>query len=115
MDTFPSIGTPDWGFGSEPEAKVTKSEFGDGYELRRPAGLNHLKDTWSPQWSSLTPAQADSTYAWLRSRLNWKAFLWTHPTENRQVKVLCTSARVSHEDYGRSTLSATFVEDHNPA
>lgn len=115
MDIFPDIGAPDWGFGSDAKAKVAVSSFGDGYELRRPDGLNHITESWSPVWSSLDPATAYSAYQWLRQRLEWKAFLWAHPTRNSQVRVVCESVSMSDEDFGRSTLRASFRQDHNPA
>jgi len=115
MDIFPDIGAPDWGLDSEAQARVLKSSFGDGYELRRPDGLNHVTDSWGPNWSSLDPAEAAMAYEWLRARLNWKAFLWYHPTKKVNVKVVCESVSISDADFGRSTLSVKFRQDHNPA
>lgn len=115
MDTFPNIGAPDWGFDSDTEAKVIRSQFGDGYELRTPDGLNHLRESWGPTWSSLDPTEAGMAYNWLRARLQWKAFLWYHPTKKTNVKVVCESVSLNDAEFGRSALSAKFREDHNPA
>ena len=115
LDVFPNIGTPDWGFGTDTEARVAVSSFGDGYELRRPDGINHLTDSWSPSWTSLDPSVADATYQWLRQRMKWKAFLWMHPTKNVQIQVVCESASVADEEFGRSTLRMNIRQDHNPA
>lgn len=115
LEQFPDIGAPDWGLSAEPEADVESISLGDGYEIRRPAGLNHVKESWSPSWSSLDPAVATDAYNWLRARLKWKAFIWVNPLDGLETRVICTSARVSHADYGNSALSATFKQDHNPA
>lgn len=113
MDVFPDIGAPDWGLTDEVDAAVTKLAFGDGYELRQPAGINHLRDKWDLSWSFLGQAQADSTYKWLRQRKDLTAFLWAHP-DGRQIKVICTSVRLVRQDYNDDILSASFAQDFNP-
>lgn len=113
MDSFPEIGPPDWGLTEEPEASVNKVSFGDGYELRRPAGINHIRDKWDLSWSFLELEQAESTYNWLRERLSLTAFLWEHP-DGRQIKVVCTAVRLGHNNYNDDVLSASFVQDFNP-
>lgn len=113
MDIFPDIGAPDWGLTENPEASVTTISFGDGYELRQADGINHLRDRWDPVWSFLSPAEALSTYNWLKSRLSLTAFLWNHP-DGRQVKVVCKSVSLAHNNYNDDVLSASFVQDFNP-
>lgn len=113
MDTFPDIGTPDWGLTEDPEASVNTISFGDGYELRQADGINHLRDKWDLSWSFLTPAQAKSTYEWLRERKSLTAFMWDHP-DGRQVKVVCKTVRLTHNNYNDEVLSASFAQDFNP-
>lgn len=113
MDQFPDIGTPDWGLTDEVDASVSKISFGDGYELRQAEGINHLRDKWDLSWSFLTLEQATATYEWLRQRKDLTAFLWTHP-DGRQVKVVCTAVRLSHNDFNDDVLNASFVQDFNP-
>lgn len=115
MERFPLEVAPDWGLSTGVEANVVSTKFGDGYEMRRPAGLNHMKESWSPRWSELSPAEADSAYLWLRSRLKLNAFLWKHPVDGRDRKIICTEVSKSDDTFGVCALSATFVEDHNPA
>lgn len=114
LDNFPDIGPQDWGQAATPEAKVQVIELGDGYELRQPAGINHTKDTWSLSWSFLSPGVAQSTYDWLKSRMNWKAFRWTDLTTGQVHKVVCTSVNFSHKDYNDCNLTANFKQDFNP-
>lgn len=115
MDIFPDIGTPDWGFTEEdPEASVTQVQFGDGYTLRQPDGINYLRDAWSLTWSSLDEATAVATYQWLRVRKNLKAFLWTHPVSGNVIQVICTSVSLSYVDYNDYALRANFKRDFNP-
>ena len=115
LEQFPPIGAPDWGLGTDPEATVTRVRLGDGYEFRRPEGINHLKDKWSPTWSSLDPDVAEITHAWLKARLNWKAFEWVNPITGLPVKVLCTDAKLTHSDWNNCVLTVVFEQDFNPA
>ncbi|MCY1289969.1 Phage minor tail protein [compost metagenome] len=114
LETFPDIGAPDWGLASDPQATVTSISLGDGYDFRRPEGINHIRESWSPSWSSLDPAMAESAYQWLRERLSWRAFLWNNPATGQTMKVLCTNVRLSLSEWGNSTLTATFRQDFNP-
>lgn len=115
MVTFPEIGTPDWGFTEEdPEASVTQVQFGDGYMLRQPEGINYLRDAWSLTWSSLDETTAEATYQWLRQRKNLKAFLWVHPISGEQIQVLCTAVSLTYNDYNDYALRTTFKRDFNP-
>lgn len=113
LETFPDIGTPDWGLSVDPGADVTIVKLGDGYVVRQPTGINHLKDSWNPQWSTITDAQALSTYAWLRARLKLKAFLWPDP-EGVVKQVVCTSVRLTYNQYNDIGIAAAFEQDFNP-
>lgn len=114
MDTFPTIDNPDYGLSSSPEANVEETALGDGYVFREAVGINYLRDSWSPTWSSLDPAVAQSTYLWLRARLKLTPFLWFHPVEHVQYQVVCSSVTKTDDTWGNATLSATFVQDFNP-
>lgn len=114
LPDFPSIGAPDWGFSYDPVANVSKVTLGDGYEVRRPAGINHLKEQWKPVWSNLDEATAKSTYDWLKERLDWAAFYWTNPDNGERYKVLCTAVSLVKRGWNDVTLSATFEQDFNP-
>jgi phage-related protein len=113
LETFPDIGTPDWGLSVEPDASITTVTLGDGYEVRQATGINHLKDSWSPQWTSITDSQALSTYSWLRARLKLRAFLWVDP-EGVAKQVVCTSVRITYNQYNDMGVAATFKQDFNP-
>lgn len=113
MDSFPLKVNPDWGFTSTPEADIDEQKLGDGYILRRPKGINHIRDKWSPSWGFLTEAQTDSTYDWLKARLKLTPFLWKHPTEGTTYKVICTSVSKVAADVGLYSLKANFEQDFN--
>lgn len=111
---FPDIGAPDWGFSYDPQANVKKVTLGDGYEVRRPDGINHLKERWRPVWSNLSEPLAEYVYAWLKERLNWAAFMWTNPDNGVRYKVLCTAVSLEKKGWNEVTLTASFEQDFNP-
>lgn len=113
METFPLNTAPDWGLQSSPTADIEEQKLGDGYVLRRAKGLNHLRESWTPSWSFLTEAEAESNYAWLKQRMHLTPFLWTHPTENIAYKVVCKSVSKVVTDVGIFALRATFEQDFN--
>lgn len=113
MDTFPLLTAPDWGLESSPETNIEEQPLGDGYVLRRPKGINYIRETWSPSWSHLSQAECEATYAWLKTRLNLVAFFWTHPTTGISTKVICTTVGMVVADVGIFSLRATFKQDFN--
>lgn len=117
-DVFPpagvELGTPDWGFKESPEADVDVIPLGDGYESREPKGLNWIKDSYEPTWSSLETAPAQQAYEFLRARLKLKAVMWNHPVTGQPVKVVPQAVSINYDTYNNAILSVTFKRDHNP-
>ncbi|MGO2975928.1 phage tail protein [Hafnia alvei] len=86
METFRWKIDPDMGVESEPLVSVTK--FGDGYEQRRPAGLNNNLEKYS-----VTIRVKRGEVRYLRDFLNRhagvKSFMWTPPYSYQPIKVVC--------------------------
>lgn len=113
MDTFPFTTAPDWGLTDNIEAEVEEQVLGDGYRLRRPKGINYLRESWTPSWGFLGRQESINMYQWLKARLSVTPFYWQHPETLETVKVICSNvARVS-SDVGIYSLKATFVQDFN--
>ncbi|WP_062359625.1 phage tail protein [Vreelandella aquamarina] len=113
MDFLPDIGRePDYGLSGNPSFAVDAVQFGDGYEQRRPAGLNSVRRSWSVTWSLITQAQMELLRDWLLARKGVSAFLWDIPEEGETVQVVCKEAP-SHVYTGfqHYSLTATFTED----
>lgn len=114
MDTLPDI-PPDFGPSRNTEARIDETRFGDGYAIRRPAGINHLTDTRQVNWTLLTQAEFEELHGFLRPRLKVTPFLWQPPWAESAGKWLCTQLSAEEPTSARfARLSATFVEDHNP-
>lgn len=116
MDTLPDVGrNPSYGLVENPEFSVDTVSFGDGYEQRRPAGLNSNRRVWSVQWALLTTDQADMLYDFIMSRRGVYAFWWQIPETDEVVRVVCKEApSKTYSDYRLYQLSATFREDFAP-
>lgn len=86
METFRWKIDPDMGVDSEPQVSVAK--FGDGYEQRRPSGLNSNLEKYS-----VTIRVKRDEARFLRDFLNRhagvKCFLWTPPCSYQPIRVVC--------------------------
>lgn len=112
LETFPEVVAPDWGFSDETSEALHEVQFGDGYRLTVPAGINYQRGSWSLTWE-LDEAGVQLLYPWLKARKSVTPFLWTHP-DGEVYQVLCKSLRKSWRGFNDYTVSATFVQDFNP-
>lgn len=115
MERFPEIEAPDWGLSDEARVDVDQVQFGDGYQLRRRKGINSVREGWTLSWSALSTSVAKSTHAWLKARQGMTAFEWVHPVRGDVIKVVCTTTRLGYNNFNDDVLTATFVQDFNPA
>lgn len=112
LEQFPNIGNPNWGFTDETDDTLNEVQFGDGYRLVQPAGLNHQRGGWSLTFS-LEEADALPAYSWLKTRKKVTPFLWTHP-DGTEYQVRCESVRLTYSQYNDYTLAVTLTQDFNP-
>lgn len=115
IETLPNIRRqPDYGLTSSGEFTRDITAFGDGYELRRPSGLQPFRRSWSVNWTGLNPTDMETLRTFLNSKLGVTAFNCTIPFEGT-LKVICPEpVSVTHASYRLFSLSATFQEDLNP-
>lgn len=113
LEVFPDIGQPEWGLQVSTDAAVVTVKLGDGYTLRTPEGINHIRDAWSPVWPDITEAQALSTFAWLKARLKLKPFLWPDP-QGVLKQVVCQEVHLTYNQFNCLGVSASFEQDFNP-
>lgn len=86
METFTWKVKP--GMNIESEPRVRSVRFGDGYEQRRPDGLNSLLNKYS---ITLSPKNADAQIirAFLEKHAGATAFFWKPPHQTHMITVLC--------------------------
>lgn len=113
METLPAIPAT-YSPSVTPEFSVDTTKFGDGYELRRPSGLNSVSETWSVSWDALTRPQYETLYSFLVARKGVEAFSWRAPWDAAVKAWVCT-AMSSRRPIGPNVgaIQATFKEDHN--
>lgn len=116
IDVVPDVGVnPDYGLARTGQFRVRRSSFGDGYERRRPDGINtHIRE-WTLTWTGLSREQADVLSEFFDSRIGVYAFLWYEPTSGLAHQVTSPEpCRVVASDYGSFQVSVTVREDFSP-
>lgn len=114
MDTLPNI-APSYSPSVSPAFTVDRAKFGDGYEQRRPAGINSVRDSWNVEWKALTPERYKIVYDFLKARKGVHAFLWQPPWEQGSKQWVCTElSSVRPIGPRHASITATFVEDFTP-
>lgn len=115
LETLTMPMNPDWGMGPDVKADVYEGKLGDGYVVRRPNGINYLRESWNPSWSNLDKSQATTLYDWLKERLQLTPFMWQDPISDTQKKVVCTKVSMAASTVGIYQVAATFEQDFNPS
>ena len=57
----------DKGFSEQPEPRVLKAQFGDGYEMRVADGINNTPRKWSMSFANRTKADIDNLYKFFQT------------------------------------------------
>lgn len=116
MDTFPEVDTPpSWGLTQKAEFSVRSIKFADGYEQRRPSGINSVTRSWSLSWNLISKGEKDLINDFLLSKKGVEAFVWDVPEAGETVRVVCRKApSFSYDSYGNYSISAEFREDFGP-
>ncbi|WP_080220362.1 phage tail protein [Salmonella enterica] len=106
MEVFRWKVDPDMEVDSEPQVTVVK--FGDGYEQRRPTGINNNLKKYSV---TIRVDREHTSYLeeFLSRHNGAKAFLWTPPYDYRQIRVVCSRWR-SRAGLIKTTFTATFEQ-----
>ena len=88
---------------------VTTIKFGDGYEQRRPTGLNHQLINFQPVFRITSVNSRTALEAFLTEHGGYKAFLWRPPKYNRTIKVVCREWSVT-DNVTYSDFSCKFEQ-----
>lgn len=113
-DLMPDFGMPDWGLTHASQKDIGSVQFGDGYTLRKPNGINFTRRVWGGlSWSSLSNEDALALYQFLDDRADQTAFDWVTP-DGETVRVLCSGPSRTQQDFDDTVISVTFTEDFNP-
>lgn len=116
MDRLPDIGrNPDYGLQQSGEFRVQRISFGDGYEQRRPDGLNSVKRVWTLEWTGIDLHQKDTLMDFLLARKGAYAFIWEVADTGEVVQVVCNDMpSYSADSYNVFSVQAKLIEDFTP-
>lgn len=113
LNTFTPVIQPSPGTSLTPEIALHEVNFGDGYTLSSPNGINHIRHTVSLKWDGLTLAQHDSLRAFFLGQKGYLPFLYTHPSDAVLRKWTCKTWSSS---FGSPiTFTADLVENFSLA
>ncbi|MBY5962091.1 phage tail protein [Marinobacter nauticus] len=113
VDVLPDIGRhPDYGLSRSTQHNVTRVRFGDGYEQRRPTGINPSTRVYNVTWSLLDQEEYDILYDFLASRKGVYSFIWTVPDTGEQVRVVADDISDQYTGYKTYTVTCTLREVH---
>lgn len=101
------------------EPRYGRTQFGDGYMERAPAGLNPITQRWQVQFRAIDTGPADAIDAFFRARVNaisgLEAFEWWPLWAAGPIAVICTAwTRTQDDEVDTSTIVATFEQVHEP-
>lgn len=99
---------PSPGTTTTPELSLRKSSFGDGYEQRSPAGLNHVRRTVNLEWPYLNLSEAKEIEAFLVARGGYEPFIYRLNGETVDRRWTCETWAVT--DDHPSKVTAQFRE-----
>ncbi|HFU2263953.1 TPA: phage tail protein [Escherichia coli] len=88
---------------------VLTVKFGDGYEQRRPVGLNPQLKIFRPVFRVTDEISRRDLENFLTMHGGWRSFFWNPPKLNRAVRVVCREWSI--QDYAvYSDFSCTFEQ-----
>lgn len=110
LATFAPPQNPNVGVAFQRQPKVLSVAFGDGYEQRIAAGLNHQLRSFNLTWGPCTTTCADYIDTFMQARGGVEAFYWTPPRAASPVKVKCPGWARTYPEWNYDTVELTLVE-----
>lgn len=110
METFTPAKAPSQDSGKKVNARIKRSDFGDGYSQRAGDGLNSIKRNYNFNWNAIGVAAAQAIEDFLEARGGHEAFLYTPPREADPRKFICTEWARGYSGGDADSITATFEE-----
>lgn len=95
----------------QPEVKILKAEFGDGYTQEAGDGLNNVRDVVKLKWSTLLPSQAEAMEQFFKNMGGYRRFHYRLSDSTTMQKWTC--AEWTRSRGTPNTFEATFREQFN--
>ena len=111
MSTFTY--TPSFEATEASRPRVTKIQYGDGYEMRAIFGLNADPKEWTLTFSERTDTERDEITSFLETAAGATSFDWTPPSGSAG-KYVCEEWQVTLRSFNFNTIQAKFREVYEP-
>lgn len=85
---YPTV-APSPGTVLKPEISLHEVQFGDGYTLSAPNGINHIRHKLSLKWDGLTNLEHTSLRNFFIAQKGYIPFYYTHPSDGVLRKWTC--------------------------
>lgn len=108
MAAFPSI-APTYPLRLRRQPKVKVAQFGDGYAMRQPDGINNDLRTYEVTFARVPETDRDAIDTFLSDQKGSIPFDWTPPGDSAG-KWICENWDIEYPEYNQFTIKATFVE-----
>lgn len=109
--TFPAAPLPDFPTSVKPSYAVDTVAFGDGYEVRAPAGINARTDTVTLSWTVLNANERRVLENFLDAHAPATPFFYT-PFNGVQKAYTCDDWGADQTDGGYHAVRAVFKQYH---
>ena len=93
--------------------RVSKIQYGDGYEMRATFGLNVDPKEWPLTFAERADTERDNILAFFEARGGVESFDWT-PPRGTAGKYVCEEWQVSLRSCNFNTIQAKFREVYEP-
>ena len=110
-DTFPVTPARWSGSPGAYEARVLRSQFGDGYTQRAADGINSIAVKWSMSWRNLTQTEKAAIQTFLETKAGATVFYWTPPRESTPLLWTCKSWSCTPVPGLLWNISAEFIRE----
>lgn len=114
FDNFPpGLPGPTEGFSKDTQPRVNRAQFGDGYELDVPDGINFIRHVYQPEWRPLSRSQKDTLENFFIAHKGSIPFTWVSPDNNASVNVKARSWRIIDLPGPWFAVTATLEQTFN--
>ena len=93
--------------------RVSKIQYGDGYEMRATLGLNVDPKEWPLTFAERADTERDNILAFFEARGGVESFDWT-PPRGTAGKYVCEEWQVTLRSCNFNTIQAKFREVYEP-
>ena len=105
--------TPSFEASESSKPRVSKIQYGDGYEMRATFGLNVDPKEWQLTFAERTNTERDSILSFFETNRGVTSFDWTSP-RGIAGKYVCEEWQVTMRSYNFNTVQATFRQVFEP-